>query len=144
MLFHPHLIEFTQEVILVHAHFIFCGMAIVISVISVTFTIRRIEHYVWVEPSKISSCSASSSSLTVETKNMRARVETRRRKIKSIQRRVMGLGIACAVLLIFNVVKVPPYAPLFLSLSLSLSLLINCKSMMEKLINIWHHTLTIN
>ena len=115
ILFHPHLIEFTQEIVFVHAHFIFCGIAIVISVISIVFTIRHIEQGVTVKPLHIthgagSSCSASSSSVTVETKNT---PRTKSHKtVKSIQRRIMGLGVACAVLLIFNVVTHPP-PPLF-------------------------------
>ncbi len=114
MLFHRHSIELTQDIVVVHAHFIFCGIAIVVSVISIIFSIRRVERYTVVAPSRIthgagSSCSASSSSVTVVTQN---KPNKSRKTIKSVQRRIIGLGIACAVLLIFNVVKVPRYAPL--------------------------------
>jgi energy-converting hydrogenase Eha subunit E len=94
MLFHPHLIELTQEIVVVHAHFIFCGIAIVISVISIVFSIRRVKR--------------SAGLGTVETKNT---PRESHKTIKSVQRRIMGLGIACAILLIFNVVKAPPFTP---------------------------------
>jgi hypothetical protein len=109
MLIHPHFIEFTQEIVVVHAHFIFCGIAIVISVISITFSIRRVKRSAGVERVTHGASSASgSSSVTVKTKNT---LRESHKAIKSVQRRIMGLGIACAILLIFNVVKAPPFTP---------------------------------
>ena len=77
MLFPPHLIEFTLEIIFVHAQFIACGVAMVTCVISIV--------------SKMKSLSSKTG------------VGTGRRS--KVQRRITRLGMMCAVLLVFNVVQ---------------------------------------
>jgi hypothetical protein len=49
---HPssHVIEFALEVIFVHAHFIVCGAAMVMGVISIFLTLRRVLHKSGVQP----------------------------------------------------------------------------------------------
>jgi hypothetical protein len=95
MWFHPHLIDFTQEFGVVHAHFIFCAMAIVVSVISIIFSIRRVKRSVGMGPSRITHgasgnqkyAHSSGSSVTVKTKNTSRESH---KTIKSVQRRIMA------------------------------------------------------
>jgi hypothetical protein len=77
MLFPPHLIEFTLEIIFVHAQFIACGLAMVMCVISIVSKVKSLS-------SKIGASTGQSA---------------------KVQRRIMRLGMMCAVLLVFNVVQ---------------------------------------
>ncbi len=95
ILFHPILIEFTQEIMFVHAHFIACGIAMVLSVISIVFLVRR----------ELAKKVTYNRKFSLECElNRKFSMEC---ELKSARNRVIYLGLACAVLLMFNVVKFP-------------------------------------
>ncbi len=79
LFFHALSIDFILEIIFVHAHFILCGALIILSISSIVFTLERV--------SAAAGATASSNST-----------------VKAIERRIMRLGFACAVSLVFNVV----------------------------------------
>jgi hypothetical protein len=83
LMFHAPSIDFILEIIFVHAQFLICGVLIIVSISSIVTTLERV------------SAAAGQSTSSNST-------------VKAIERRIMRLGFACAVSLVFNVVNNPP------------------------------------
>jgi len=100
----PRFSELYLEVIFVHFHFIFCGIAMVSSVACIIYDMaeatKSIAPVSRPKESNGSPCKALPRNLSAAQQ-----ANTVSKRIKNVQHRIMGLGFACAILLVFNVVS---------------------------------------
>jgi hypothetical protein len=104
-------VDFALDVIFIHGQFIVCGTLTVACVISIVRTIATLEKNSGLSK-KEESPKISFGSLFRKGKIKETTVVEKGRRDRS--RRIAGLGLACAVLLVFNVVLPPALQALHL------------------------------